>query len=607
MCGLFGVVGRGLVPSGAIAALAKDASRRGRDAWGLCYAKSGEYFVERGAGPATRPVARKSKRFEEFVIGHSRLMTSGYADNQPVVRNGVVVIHNGIVVNADELWKDEDSERTLEVDTEIIAAIASRNLEEEMFDAMQAGQSVLDLCKGTVSAAIAFPAKGKMCLVSNNGSLFVGKKGTQTYFASEKVTLSRLNVDELRQIYGVEAIEIPTSNDEIQVTEYGSTFHNLLPSLGTSTDEESLLEWSDPDLRRCSKCILPSTMPFIEFDVDGVCNYCAEYEPRNSPRSANEFLELLQPYRRMRGPECIVPFSGGRDSSFALHVMTEEFGIRPITYTYDWGMVTDLARRNISRMCGQLGVENILVAADVSRKRRNIARNLEAWLRSPHLGMLSILTAGDKHFFRHVESVKERTGIALNIWAVNPLEVTHFKAGFLGIPPDFREKRVYSHGAGKQIRYHMKRTEAMLKSPRYFNDSLVDTLSGEFYRSFRKKRDYFHFFDFHQWDESEIDSSLAAYDWEKAPDSSSTWRIGDGTAAFYNYVYFTVAGFTEHDTFRSNQIREGQLDRESALALVKDENRPRYPNIKWYLDTLGFDFERVIRTVNSMPRLTTLA
>ncbi len=125
-------------------------------------------------------------------------MTSGYADNQPVVRNGVVVIHNGIVVNADELWKHEDSERMLEVDTEIIAAIASRNLEEETFDAVEAGQRVIDLCRGTVSAAIAFPAQGKMCLVSNNGSLFVGIKGTQTFFASEEFTLSRLNLDQVQ-------------------------------------------------------------------------------------------------------------------------------------------------------------------------------------------------------------------------------------------------------------------------------------------------------------------------------------------------------------------------------------------------------------------------
>jgi hypothetical protein len=48
-----------------------------------------------------------------------------------------------------------------------------------------------------------------------------------------------------------------------------------------------------------------------------------------------------------------------------------------------------------------------------------------------------------------------------------------------------------------------------------------------------------------------------------------------------------VAGFTEHDTFRRNQIREGQLTIDKALDLVTDENRPRYQNIRWYLDTLG--------------------
>ena len=93
------------------------------------------------------------------------------------------------------------------------------------------------------------------------------------------------------------------------------------------------------------------------------------------------------------------------------------------------------------------------------------------------------------------------------------------------------------------------------------------------------------------------------YDWEKAVDTPTTWRIGDGTAAFYNYVYYTVAGFTEHDTFRSNQIREGQMTREKALLLLEEENRPRYQNIRWYLDTLGLDFERVIKIVNAIPKL----
>jgi hypothetical protein len=36
---------------------------------------------------------------------------------------------------------------------------------------------------------------------------------------------------------------------------------------------------------------------------------------------------------------------------------------------------------------------------------------------------------------------------------------------------------------------------------------------------------------------------------------------------------------------------------------IEDENRPRYPNIKWYLDALGLDFEEVITRVNAVPKL----
>ena len=111
-------------------------------------------------------------------------------------------------------------------------------------------------------------------------------------------------------------------------------------------------------------------------------------------------------------------------------------------------------------------------------------------------------------------------------------------------------------------------------------------------------------FDYWRWDEQQIDDTLLnRYDWEKAPDTSTTWRIGDGTAAFYNYAYYTVAGFTEHDTFRSNQIREGEMTREEALRLVADENQPRYPNLKWYLDVVGVDFTHAVNVVNRIRRL----
>ena len=368
---------------------------------------------------------------------------------------------------------------------------------------------------------------------------------------------------------------------------------------------KNLLHYKLHNLKRCTKCILPETMPFIRFDENGVCNYCHNYKIRNKPKPKDELFKLVEPYRKANNElDCIVPFSGGRDSCYGLHLVIEELKMKPITYTYEWGLATPLAHRNIKKMCKQLGIKNINIKANIKKKRENVKKNLKAWLKSPHLGMMAMLTAGDKHFFKYVEDVKKDTDIKLNLWGVNPLEQTHFKTGFLGIKPDFEEDRVYANGIMKQFRYHSKRFKAMVESPSYFNSSLWDTLSGEYYRSFTKKSDYYHIFDYWTWEENIVnDTLISEYDWEVAGDTGSTWRIGDGTAGFYNYVYYTVAGFTEHDTFRSNQIREGQITREEALKLVEDENQPRYDNIKWYLGLLGMNFEEVIKIVNKIPKV----
>jgi glutamine---fructose-6-phosphate transaminase (isomerizing) len=604
MCGIFGIVGGSTVDTGDLSRLAKYAEQRGRDSSGLVFFRGGSYEIRRADERVSRLLPEVQPPLHPMVMGHSRLITNGLGDNQPVVYQGICAIHNGIVVNHDDLWSDLGEPRHLEIDSEIIPALAHACLAQGV-PVEEAASQVLDRCRGVVACAMAIPEQGKLVLFSNNGSMYLGRKGEARYFSSEGYPLRESGCTEIEQVRKPVVIDIPISEGGFTVSDRASRTTNLIPGFGGSSHEEGLLSYVQSERRRCTRCILPDTMPFITFDADGVCNYCLNYRPRNNPKPLDELSELVEPYRRESGePDCIVPLSGGRDSCFALHLIVKELGLTPITFTYDWGMVTDLGRRNISRISSELGVENIIVADDIERKRAYIAANLRAWLKAPHLGMISILTAGDKHFFRHMETIKKQTGIDLNLWGINPLEVTHFKAGFLGVPPYFEEQRVYSHGALKQLRYQGLRFRAMTHSVGYFNRSLWDTVSGEYYRSFASKSDYFHVFDYWRWDENEIDSVLADYEWERAPDTQTTWRIGDGTAAFYNYIYYTVAGFTEHDTFRSNQIREGDLSRDEALALVAEENRPRYLNIKWYLDVLGFDFTEVIRTINRIPKLT---
>ena len=603
MCGIFGIVyGEPRLADNIFESIGNLSERRGKDSSGILYSSGTNYKAIRADMRFSKLIEQVSIGSTKVIMGHSRLITNGQSDNQPVIRDGLALIHNGIITNDIDFWKDSKLKRLFEIDSEVILGVAIRLIS-------QGGQieglynDVKAICKGSFSCGLLIPNLGKLVIFSNTGSLHIGKIDGNVCFASERTFLESVGCTDIYQLTGQEIFDVPLSNENIIITDYSVTRPVLIPKFSSLLQEEKKLIFPEPNLTRCTKCILPETMPFISFDCNGVCNYCSNYKLRNTPKPLSVLENMLKSYRAFDGVRSIMPFSGGRDSSFALHLIAKEFGIRPVTMTYDWGMVTDLARRNISRMCGELNVENILIADDIANKRRNIKLNLQAWLKKPNLGMINILMAGDKHFFRYIENIKRETNISLNIWGMNPLEVTHFKAGFLGFQPDFGAKQVFYTGLFGQIRYQSLRVKAMIDNPSYINFSLWDTLSGEYFRSVKKKTDFYNIFDYWQWDEEEIDQAIASYGWEKATDTKSTWRIGDGTAAFYNYVYYTMAGFTEYDTFRSNQIREGQMTRARALELVAEENQPRFLNIKWYLDAIEMDFDQVINVINNAPRL----
>ena len=246
----------------------------------------------------------------------------------------------------------------------------------------------------------------------------------------------------------------------------------------------------------------------------------------------------------------------------------------------------------------------LLSIPNVSSDRENIRKNIKAWLKYPSLGMIPLFMAGDKFFFYYCNQVKKQTGIDLNIWGINYLENTEFKIGFAGLPPKFDKKRIYSLSTNSQLKLFSFIGKNLLKSPGYINQSVWDSLGSFAARYIAPKKDYYHMFDYYRWDENEINDLIQnEYKWETAIDTDSTWRIGDGTASFYNYIYYTVAGFSENDTFRSNQIREGMLDRETALKLVEEDNKPRYETLRWYLEIVGLDFTEVIKRINIIPKL----
>ena len=224
-------------------------------------------------------------------------------------------------------------------------------------------------------------------------------------------------------------------------------------------------------------------------------------------------------------------------------------------------------------------------------------------MKKPDLGMIPLFMAGDKHFFMHLNQLHKQTGVDLGVWANNKHEKVEFKNGFAGITLDDPHKdrsEMDLANKAKITGYYLK---GFLQNPAYLNRSLSDTFVAyiSFYFS---KQNFLNIYDYVLWRESEIvDTLKKEYNWEVADDTKTTWRIGDGTASFYNYIYYMVAGFTEHDGFRSNQIREGSLKREEAMKLVEEENQPRFDSIMEYCVTVGIDFDEFMSTIDGMPKL----
>jgi glucosamine--fructose-6-phosphate aminotransferase (isomerizing) len=585
-------------------------------------------------------------------MGHTRMVTNGSADihenNQPVFKQGMLCFHNGIVVNDNEVWqKYFTGERQFEVDTEIILSMIAYYRQREQ-SIVAAVRSAFNHLKGANSIALLAEDMDAVILATTNGSLFIiqSASGAELIYASEKYILDRVvnhpavknmfknaQVLQVKPNFGyaitlepLQVLPFTLKDNGCRLPEvphrklarvtidlkpvaqkvFASSPNSVKPSIEGLMAGEKLVaidEKAIASLRRCTGCLLPETFPLISFDVRGLCNYCRNYQPV-ALNGEDELIRYLIPSVKAKGePVCLVPLSGGRDSSYALHYLSKVLKIKSVAYTYDWGMVTDLARRNISRMCGELGIEHILISADIRQKRENIRKNVSAWLRKPDLGTIPLFMAGDKQFFYYANLLRKQMDIGPVMFSMNPLERTDFKSAFCGINENHKKKVYWELSYSNKLKIFKYYCKSIFNNTAYLNASVFDTIFA-FLSYYLIPKNFALIYDYIAWDEVEINETLdRQYGWEKATDIKSTWRIGDGTAAFYNYIYYRVAGFTENDTFKSNQIRAGQITREEALARVNEDNRPRLESIRWYCDTVGIDWREALRRINTIPPL----
>ncbi len=120
---------------------------------------------------------------------------------------------------------------------------------------------------------------------------------------------------------------------------------------------------SSSNLVRCVKCGLPETYETIEFDENGVCNICRSAEYKNKNINWGERKELLdklvEKYRGKYDYDCIVPFSGGKDSTFQLYYLMKEYKLKPLVVRFNHGFMRPVVAQNNQRTFKKLGCDVI--------------------------------------------------------------------------------------------------------------------------------------------------------------------------------------------------------------------------------------------------------
>ena len=114
-------------------------------------------------------------------------------------------------------------------------------------------------------------------------------------------------------------------------------------------------------LKKCNKCGLPETYETLIIGEDGVCNICnqSRYKRESIDWTARHKMleDLANEYRGKYDYDCIVPFSGGKDSTYTLWYLVTQLKLKPLVVQFDHGFMRDTLKNNNQKTFKKLGVD----------------------------------------------------------------------------------------------------------------------------------------------------------------------------------------------------------------------------------------------------------
>ena len=349
------------------------------------------------------------------------------------------------------------------------------------------------------------------------------------------------------------------------------------------------------ELKRCTKCVLPETHETIIFDDKGVCNICNQVEYKQTKvdweSKKLELDALVEQYRGKYDYDCIVPFSGGKDSCWTLYYLVKHYKLKPLVVRFDHGFLRPNLNENTKKIQRKLGVDF-----------HHFTPN---WKVAQKLMLQSFLEKGDfcwhchTGIFSYPMWVAIRYNVPLIFWGEPSAEYTSYydyeqaeevdekrfnRYVNLGISADDMYYRLNGIVDKRDLLPYSYPPLAELRKIKYRSVCLGSFIPWDVKNQVQILKDELG------WHGDQVENVPAEFDYEKIECYMQGVR---------DYIKYIKRGYTRPTHLASIDIRNHRMSREEGMDMIEHYEGKRPPSLDLFLDFIGLTEKEFIDIAKS--------
>lgn len=350
----------------------------------------------------------------------------------------------------------------------------------------------------------------------------------------------------------------------------------------------------EKEIKRCTVCNLPSNYPGITFDEKGVCSICKKKEKQVQYKGINQLKKdikaILDKSDKDREYDCVVGYSGGRDSSYLLYFAKEVLKLKVLAITLEHDFIPKQTRKNIENLAWKLGVEVKFIKNDALNKCGR--QCVKAWSKNPDPAMCATFCTGCRYGIKKIiPQYARKHHIPILLVGNTPYEKINYRVNLL-----CGNAKKYTKGA--KIKGYAKKllqNPSYLLSPNSMHKQWLDFISYE-----GKKGENVNpttikpFYDYIEWKEEEVIPTIQKLGWKYDESLNSSWRSDCFANLLRQYYYKRLLGFNDLDVYYARMIRNQKISKEEALKKIEEEGKYDDEVIKEILQKYyDLDFDKI--------------